>query len=199
MTQAPDPATRPAPDESGPGSRRALWYGLAAGVIVAAGFSARMANEAPRPAPAPAVSDATAGAMPAAAHSLTAVEQFAMVSPDNAPQALLQSGLTPDQQATVLAGIRRREYRLVRMPIYDEAGTGGVVTVRSGGIAQTVPLGAQPRVVLLPIRMSGEVDIMPVADPGPAGVAPGAITVLGPTPLPVIHRDEMLVLNVIVQ
>ncbi|MBB2189129.1 hypothetical protein HLH34_04020 [Gluconacetobacter azotocaptans] len=197
MTQVPDPATRPAPDDSGPGSRRALWYGLAAGVIVAAGFSARMANEAPRPAAA--VSDAAGGAMPAAAHSLTAVEQFAMVSPDNAPQALQQSGLSPDQQATILAGIKRREYRLVRMPIYDEAGTGGVVTVRSGGIAQTVPLGAQPRVVLLPIRISGEVDIAPVVDPGPAGVAPGAITVLGPTPLPVIHRDEMLVLNVIVQ
>ncbi|MBB2202191.1 hypothetical protein [Gluconacetobacter tumulisoli] len=200
MTQVPDPATRPAPDESGPGSRRALWYGLAAGVIVAAGFSARMANDSPQRAPAPAISDGTtAGAIPAAAHTLTAAEQFAMISPDNAPQALAQSGLTPNQQATILAGIRRREYRLVRMPIYDEAGTGGVVTVRSGGIAQTVPLGAQPRVVLLPIRISGEVDITPVADPGPAGVAPGAITVLGPTPLPVIHRDEMLVLNVIVQ
>ncbi|RDI40505.1 hypothetical protein C7453_101299 [Gluconacetobacter liquefaciens] len=200
MRQTPDPEARAAPDEAGPGKGRPLWYGLAAGMIVVAGFSARMAtqSEHPAPAPAPIVSDATHGAA-AGANALTSTQQFAMIAPDNAPRALQQSGLPPDQQARILAGIRKREYRLVQMPIYDEAGTGGVVTVSSGGITQTVPLSPKPRTVLLPIRISGEVDIAPVSDPGPAGVAPGAITVLGPTPLPVIHRDQMLVLDVIVQ
>ncbi len=199
MRQTPDPEARAAPDEAGPGKGRPLWYGLAAGMIVVAGFSARMATQSdhPAPAPAPIVSDAARGV--AAANALTSTQQFAMIAPDNAPRALQQSGLPPDQQARILAGIRKREYRLVQMPIYDEAGTGGVVSVSSGGITQTVPLSPQPRTVLLPIRISGEVDIAPVSDPGPAGVAPGAITVLGPTPLPVIHRDQMLVLDVIVQ
>ena len=199
MRQTPDPEARAAPDEAGPGKGRPLWYGLAAGMIVVAGFSARMATQSdhPAPAPAPIVSDAARGV--AAANALTSTQQFAMIAPDNAPRALQQSGLPPDQQARILAGIRKREYRLVQMPIYDEAGTGGVVSVSSGGITQTVPLSPRPRTVLLPIRISGEVDIAPVSDPGPAGVAPGAITVLGPTPLPVIHRDQMLVLDVIVQ
>ncbi|ACI51826.1 conserved hypothetical protein [Gluconacetobacter diazotrophicus PA1 5] len=199
MRPTPDPEPRATPDEAGPGKARPLWYGLAAGVIVIAGFSARMAHEQAQPAPAPAISaDGAAGAA-GSAHVLNSTQQFAMISPDNAPRALQQSGLTPDQQARILAGIRKREYRLVRMPIYDQGGTGGVVTLSSGGITQTVPLTAQPRTVLLPIRISGEVDIVPVSDPGVAGLAPGAITVLGPTPLPIIHRDEMLVLDVIVQ
>lgn len=200
MRQTPEPEARATPDEAGPGRGRPLWYGLAAGMIVVAGFSARMATQSQHPAPVPAAiaGDAANGTV-SAANTLTSTQQFAMIAPDNAPRALQQSGLTPDQQARILAGIHKREYRLVQMPIYDQAGTGGVVTVSSGGITQTVPLTARPRTVLLPIRISGEVDIAPVSDPGPAGVAPGAITVLGPTPLPVIHRDQMLVLDVIVQ
>jgi hypothetical protein len=201
MRQTPDPEARATPDEAGPGKGRPLWYGLAAGMIVVAGFSARMAHEQgqPAPAPAPAISSGAEGATAGAATVLSSTQQFAMISPDNAPRALQRSGLTPDQQARILAGIRKREYRLVSMPIYDQGGTGGVVTVRSGGITQAVPLTARPRTVLLPIRISGEVDIAPLSDPGVTGLAPGAITVLGPTPLPVIHRDEMLVLDVIVQ
>lgn len=203
MRHMPEPEPGAAADESGPARGRPLWYGLAAGVIVVAGFSARMAHQQQQhPAPAPAISSdgrTVGGAGLGSAHVLASTQQFAMISPDNAPRALQQSGLTPDQQARILAGIRRREYRLVQMPLYDEGGRGGVVTVTSGGITQTVPLTPRPRTVLLPIRISGQVDIAPVTDPGLAGVAPGAITVLGPTPLPVIHRDEMLVLDVIVQ
>ncbi|MFT9092277.1 MAG: hypothetical protein ABF479_14960, partial [Gluconacetobacter sp.] len=78
MRQTPDPEARAAPDEAGPGKGRPLWYGLAAGMIGVAGFSARMAtqSEHPAPVPAPIGSDAAHGAA-AGANSLPPTQQFA--------------------------------------------------------------------------------------------------------------------------
>ncbi|MBS4073960.1 hypothetical protein KGY14_02005 [Ameyamaea chiangmaiensis] len=198
MLETPEPDRRPDP-QGAPPVRRAMFYGMI-GVIAVAGLTRGLsAHHDAVPAPQPAAQQAPATpALPG--HALQAAGQFNLIQPDRAAQALARTALPPDQKAEILAGIARRDYRLVEMPIYDNAGTGGIVSVRSGGISQQVALSStKPTTVVLPIRISGEVDILPVSDPGLSGISPGAITSLGPTALPTIHKDEYLVLDVIAQ
>jgi len=197
MLETPEPDRQPV--KSGqPPVRRALMVGMM-GVIVAAGLSARLAShqDATPAAQTPARQAATA-ALPS--HALQSAAQFNLIAPENAATALARSGMSPDQQANILAAVKRRDYRLVEMPIYDNAGTGGVVSVRSGAFTQQVALSSvKPTTVILPILISGEVDIVPVSNPGVTGIASAAITSLGPIALPVIHNDEYLVLDVVAQ
>jgi len=197
MLETPEPNRQP--EASGaPPLRRTMMVGMM-GIAVIAGLSSRLAHHQDATPATPPATHQSAPALPKG-HAVTAAAQFDLIAPEHAAQALARSGLPADQQASILAAVKRRDYRLVEMPIYDNSGAGGIVSVRSGMFAQQVALSSvKPTTVILPIRISGEVDIFPVSDPGVAGIAPAAITSTGPTALPIIQRDEYLVLNVIAQ
>ncbi|GBR19746.1 hypothetical protein AA0616_1616 [Komagataeibacter nataicola NRIC 0616] len=125
--------------------------------------------------------------------------EMPMISPERAADMLRQTNFTLQQQAEIMAALRRREIILADMPMYDMTGGGAVVNVESLGLVQTVHLGPQPRSVILPIRIAGNVSITPAGDPGPMGVHAGAVFVPGPTPLPVLMRGANLVIGVVVQ
>ncbi|RFD21052.1 hypothetical protein DY926_02910 [Komagataeibacter melaceti] len=125
--------------------------------------------------------------------------QMPMIAPDRAAEMLRQTSYTPAQQAEILAALQRREIVLADMPMYDMLGGGAVVNVQSLGLVQTVHLGPQPKSVILPIRIAGNVSITTAGDPGPAGIHAGAVFVPGPTALPVLTRDTEIVIGVVVQ
>lgn len=125
--------------------------------------------------------------------------QFSLIAPEKAAQALADSGYSEKEQADILAGVKRRELRLVAMPIFDATGAGGTVSVICGTTQRTVLLQPKPTVLVLPITVSGNVDIVPVSDPGPAGTGSGVITMFGPQALPIMHQGDTLGLTVIAQ
>ncbi|MCQ9154420.1 hypothetical protein JZX93_02380 [Acidomonas methanolica] len=208
MRERPEAEPRRLPDPA----QRAQHGGMATKVVIAAAallgtgyLASTHFPGATRPAPgvAPPLSQSPVPTPRPATH---VGAQFSMIAPENAPAALRHSGLTPDQQRTILAAVKRREVRLVNMPLADATGlTGKTVVVSSAGIAQTVVLGPAPKSVLLPIRDIGEVLITPVGPPGAThtiadGVQMVALTALGPQLLPTLpSTDQQLVLDVIVQ
>lgn len=125
--------------------------------------------------------------------------QMSLIAPEKAAQALASSGYSEKEQADILAGIKRRDLRLVAMPIFDATGTGGTVSVVCGTTHRTVALQPTPTVLILPITIAGNVDILPVSDPGVTGIGAGVVTLFGPQPLPVMHQGESLGLTVIAQ
>lgn len=64
---------------------------------------------------------------------------------------------------------------------------------------RTVALQTNPTVLILPITVAGNVDILPVSDPGIVGIGSGVITMFGPQVLPVMHQGDSLGLTVIAQ
>ncbi len=125
--------------------------------------------------------------------------QMPMISPDRAADMLRQTSYSIQQQAEILAALKRRDIILADMPMYDMTGSNAVVNVQSLGLVQTVRLGPQPKSVILPIRVAGNVSITAAGDPGPAGIHAGAVFVPGPTALPVLTRDTEIVIGVVVQ
>jgi hypothetical protein len=130
---------------------------------------------------------------------LSVAGQFAYISPENAPAALKQAGYSQEEQASILAGINRRDYRLAVMPLFDASGTGGTIAVTSGSVRRVVHLTPEPQPIVLPITIAGEVSIAAISPTGPAGITSGAVTVLGPEALPSLQQGETLPLTVIVQ
>ncbi|ASC05829.1 hypothetical protein WSS15_08250 [Acetobacter pasteurianus] len=122
-----------------------------------------------------------------------------LIASQKAAQTLAKSNYTDQEQADILAGIKRRDIRLVAMPVYDATGAGGTITLICGAWHQTVHLSPTPQTVILPITISGNVDIIPASDPGPAGIGSGAITVFGPQTLPIMYKGDTLPLTVIAQ
>lgn len=125
--------------------------------------------------------------------------QMPMISPDRAAEMLRQTSYSIQQQAEILAALKRRDIILADMPMYDMAGGNAVVNVQSLGLVQTVHLGPRPKSVILPIRVAGNVSITAAGDPGPTGIHAGAVFVPGPTALPVLTRDTEIVIGVVVQ
>jgi|GEM_PF-3326244 len=155
------------------------------------------ASTTPQPPPAPQQQH-TAAATPQVQH---AAAQLAMIDPAHAEAALRHSPFPADQQANILAAVKRGELRLVNMPVFDPQGIpGNIITISSAGLSQRVVLSGKPQQVLLPIQTAGEVDITPVTTPGPTGLAVGAIFAMGPTVLPAFNApNQMLALDVFVQ
>ncbi|MFT8718426.1 hypothetical protein, partial [Acetobacter sp.] len=125
--------------------------------------------------------------------------QMVYIAPENAAAALRGAGYTPDEQTRIMAAIKRREYRLAVMPVFDATNTGGTILIQSGVMKKIVHLTPQPQNVILPITLAGEVTITPVSAPGPTGITPGAITVLGPEIFPALQTGDSLLLSVMVQ
>ncbi|MCP1230329.1 hypothetical protein [Acetobacter indonesiensis] len=125
--------------------------------------------------------------------------QLSLIAPEKAAEALASSGYSEKEQADILAGVKRRDLRLVAMPIFDATGTGGTVNVVCGTMHRTVALQTTPTVLILPISVTGNVDILPVSDPGIVGIGSGVITMFGPQVLPVMHQGDSLGLTVIAQ
>lgn len=130
-----------------------------------------------------------------------AAAQFAMIAPENAAQLLRHSNFTPDQQQSILAAVKRRDMRLVQMPIADASGqVGQTMNVSSAGLSQNVVLTGKLQSVLLPIRDIGEVSLTPVTVPRPGGIQVVALSALGPELLPNLSSlDQQVILDVIVQ
>ena len=125
--------------------------------------------------------------------------QMSLIAPEKAAEALAGAGYSEKEQADILAGIKRRDLRLVAMPIFDATGAGGTVSVQCGTTQRVVHLQPTPTVLVLPITIAGNVDILPVSDPGVTGIGGGVITLFGPEALPVMHQGESLGLTVIAQ
>ncbi|MBS0985882.1 hypothetical protein [Acetobacter thailandicus] len=125
--------------------------------------------------------------------------QVRLISPDSAAEALSHSEFSPDEQSQILAAVKRRELRLVEMPVFDAAGSGGIVTISCGTMSQTVHLAPTPKTLILPITVAGTVSVTPASDPGMSGIGTGVITMFGPQALPVIHGGQTLSMTVIAQ
>jgi hypothetical protein len=195
MQNKPDPAWQPQPQtaEKSPNLRLGL-IGMAACVLMAGAglhfYGAGKNTSGPALGAESATSD----------DSQRMGLPLNVIAPQNAAQALAGSSFSAQQQADILAAVKRRDVRLVAMPVYDATGAGGMITLVCGPWQQSVGLTARPTTVILPISMSGHVDIIPTAPPGPAGIGSGAITVFGPMPLPVLYKQgDTLALTVIAQ
>ncbi len=195
MNQGPDPLRELQPQTEANSSGLRVLVAAVAGITLIAGGGAWL-NHSSSPTAQQQGQEKTAQP---AGRQLTFGAEFALIAPEHAEQALQNAGYSASDQARILAGIKRREYRLVTMPIFDASGAGGVVSVQSGVVTKMVTLSQNPVSVVLPILISGEVQISPVSDPGVTGMQPGALTVLGPTLLPTIHRDEYLTMTVVAQ
>lgn len=125
--------------------------------------------------------------------------QAIYIAPENAAAALRKAGYTPDEQANILAAVKRREYRLAVMPVFDAANTGGTVLIQSGMMKKLVHLSPRPQNIVLPITLAGDVTITPVSTSSPSGIVTGVITVLGPQIFPVLQTGDSLFLSVMVQ
>ncbi|MBO1324695.1 hypothetical protein K2X14_05960 [Acetobacter sp. TBRC 12305] len=194
MHKEPEPAWKPQPRaaEAASGGRMAL-IGLAACVLVA-GAGVHFMGGGKGVGTTPAV-ESTQAADDANRTGLP----LNLISPEKAAQTLAATDYSADEQASILAAVKRRDARLAVMPIYDASGTGGTVTLICGAWHHVVHLTPTPQTVVLPIAMSGHVDIIPVTDPGPTGIASGVLTVFGPQTLPIVYKGDTLALTVIAQ
>lgn len=202
MMQSPDPHDRSRPQAEPSAGTSRTFAALATGLCLLAGGSWWLSNTTTHQAPhQQSVAAAEHQQAPSAAEAppqLPAM-QMALVAPDHAAAALRRAGYPPDILANLLAGIRRREFRLVEMPVFDADGTGGSVTITSGPLTTTLPLTAKPQIVVLPIAISGEVSFTPAPASAGKGIHAGVISVTGPLELPVLHGSETLRAMVIAQ
>ncbi|WP_127102733.1 MULTISPECIES: hypothetical protein [unclassified Asaia] len=127
--------------------------------------------------------------------------QFALVPTDKAASALASTGFDEQQRAQILAAVKNRRMRLVRMPIAQVSGAiGQSVAITSGGLRQNLVLKPDLQSVVLPIYLAGEVTIDPLTPPPTGGLGTGILTTLGPQILPLITSlNQQIVLDVIVQ
>nr|WP_298798619.1 hypothetical protein [uncultured Acetobacter sp.] len=197
MTHSPDPAYKAQTEkEEKPSHFRLLMVALATCALVAgAGFHYAGSNNGNTATP---VADASTDQSGSTTQPRPGV-QFSLIAPEKAAAALAASGYSEKEQADILAGVKRRDLRLVAMPIFDATGTGGTVTVICGTTQRTVLLQSKPTVLILPITVSGNVDIIPASDPGIVGIGSGVVTMFGPQVLPVMHQGDTLGLTVIAQ
>lgn len=194
------PQRQPEKDPENRGS--GLMIAAIAALMVVAGGASWMANgngarsgqATPPPLPAP---QNTQNETPNGRFSVAG--QFAYISPENAPAALRQAGYSESEQASILAGIKRRDYRLAVMPVFDAGGTGGTIAIASGPVRRIVHLTPKPKPIVLPITIAGEVTIAAISSTAPTGLTAGAVTVLGPEALPTLQQGDNLLLTVIVQ
>ena len=192
MRQDQEPAAAPEPHSAAHTTRTAL-IGLAACALVAWGTLHVLR---------PGAADNAAPQAVAAAEDpniLHADATMAVINAANAPKALADSGYSTAEQADILAAVKRHEVKLVAMPVYDATGAGGAITIVCGPWQRTVSLLPTPTTVILPIAISGAVDILPATPPGPMGTGSGAVTVFGPQALPVLYKGNTLSLTVLAQ
>ncbi|NPC88782.1 hypothetical protein HNH97_07660 [Gluconacetobacter entanii] len=209
------PPTEPSrqPQRQG-GSRRMVVAGLLAAVVAGGlgvhslGGASDATSGAGGAAGAPTAlagqggSSAGGGLRAAVDHTRTHADllgEMPMIAPDRATDMLQFTSFDINQKNAILAALKRHEIVLAEMPLYDMGTGSSVVSVESMGLTQIVHLTGQPRTVVLPIRIAGEVTIRPVSDPGATGLHAGAIFVPGPTSLPVLYKDGQLVIGVVVQ
>ncbi|MFT8463837.1 hypothetical protein [Acetobacter persici] len=197
MTYSPDPAYKAQPEkEEKPSHLRLIMVALATCALVAgAGFHYAGSNTGNPTAP---LAGGSADQNGSTAQPRPGV-QFSLIAPDKAAEALAMTSFSEKEKADILAGVKRRELRLVAMPIFDATGAGGTVTVACGTMHQTVLLQPKPTVLILPITVSGNVDIIPSSDPGAVGIGSGVVTMFGPQALPIMHQGDTLGLTVIAQ
>ncbi|EHH68974.1 hypothetical protein [Gluconobacter morbifer] len=199
MTSQPEPRPQPLPDESASHSK-AAWAGgglLAALTVGAGAFFYSHGAPSPAPAPAPPGHNAPASNTP----TLTAAAQLSMLPPAKARTALARTGFSADEQARILAAVKRGEMRLVEMPVLDAAGqVGQTIDVTVSGLTQRVVLTGKFQHLVLPIAEAGQITIAPVTMPHAPALTIGALTALGPEVLPSLTAlDQRILLNVIVQ
>ncbi|GBQ09690.1 hypothetical protein AA14362_2344 [Acetobacter cerevisiae DSM 14362] len=197
MTHSPDPAYKAQTEkEEKPSHFRLLMVALATCALVAGAgyhYSGSSTGESTAPLAGGAADQNSGTAQPRPG------VQFSLIAPDKAADALAMSSFSEKEQADILAAVKRRELRLVAMPIFDATGAGGTVTVICGTTRQTVLLQPKPTVLILPITVAGNVDIIPSSDPGNVGIGSGVVTMFGPQALPIMHQGDTLGLTVIAQ
>ncbi|AOX19135.1 hypothetical protein [Kozakia baliensis] len=210
MMHRPDPELQRLPPHSvqegasdaRPGGALGVKLAIAAAALLASGALATHNFYSSDHKTTPAQSAQIANQTPAAPHQpIHAAAQFAMIAPENAARALQKSRFSQDQRAQILAAVKRRDVRLVEMPVADASGqVGQAVSISSAGITQTVVLTGKLQSVLLPIRNAGEVTVTPVTQPRTGGLQTGVLTALGPEVLPTLSSlAQQIILDVIVQ
>ena len=114
------------------------------------------------------------------------------------PEAVAAMGLPTGEAATLAQAVQHGRLRLVRLPLFDAAGSeaGRSVQVSSAGYTRLVPLTRQPVVVTLPI---GRVGTVSFRGAGPGSVGVGALTLSGPVQLPALAVGQTLDVGVVAQ
>ncbi len=119
------------------------------------------------------------------------------------PEAVAAMGLPTGEAATLAQAVQRGRLRLVRLPLFDAAGSeaGHSVQVSSAGYTRLVPLTRQPVVVTLPIGRVGTVSFRDASpgSVGPAGTTIGALTLSGPVQLPTLAAGQTFDVGVVAQ
>lgn len=198
MNDLPDPVYKVQPEkEEKPSHFRTVLVALATCTLLA-GAGVHFMGSGNNTSTTPAAAGSGDNQSADASQQRTGI-QLSLIAPDKAAEALASSGYSEKEQADILAGVKRRDLRLVAMPIFDATGTGGTVSVISGTMHRTIALQTNPTVLILPITVAGNVDILPVSDPGIVGIGSGVITMFGPQVLPVMHQGDSLGLTVIAQ
>ncbi|MFT8355224.1 MAG: hypothetical protein ABF617_11575 [Gluconobacter japonicus] len=133
--------------------------------------------------------------------TLHAAAQLSMLSPEEAPEALMGTSFTDQEKNHILAAVRRGRMRLVDMPVLDSAGvTGQTISVTTAGLTQSVVLTGQFQHLILPIAEAAQVTVAPLTIPHAPVLDIVAMTALGPEALPgMTALDQSIVLDVIVQ
>lgn len=127
--------------------------------------------------------------------------QLALIPTDRAEAALAETGFDKQQRTEIVAAVRNRRMRLVRMPIAQVSGAlGQSVAITSGSMTQNLLLKPELQTVVVPIYMAGEITINPLSTPAADGLESGILTTLGPLILPrLTNINQQIVLDVIVQ
>ena len=189
----------PIPARSGSGPLHATAYTLLALMVAGAAwvrFNDRIAASIPALAgPAEGVADRLADAS-----RIKGLLEVPILAANATAQAVADMAL-PDSEAKLLTdALRRRQLRLIRMPLLDlsaaPAAQGRMVQVSAGGYTRTLQLSRTPVTVTLPVGPVGTVSFQTASTDG---VGIGAMTLAGLARLPALPAGATLEIGVIAQ
>ena len=127
-----------------------------------------------------------------------ALLELGLVPVEESGAAVAGMGLSAGEAGLLLAALRERRVRLVRLPMVDETiGAGGHdVVVSTAGYTRSVRLTRTPVAVALPMGPAGEVAF---STPDADAVGIGALGLSGPVRLPDLARGDVLSVGVVAQ
>ena len=211
MNDTPEPQLKPLLDGSGNSVRQSgnERMGLTPKLVMATAIIAACMGGAMWHRSAPGTSSSAAGAQTIQTASPSQIRseaahfdaQLALIPTDRAESALAETGFDKQQRTEIVAAVRNKRMRLVRMPIAQVSGAlGQSVAITSGSMTQNLLLKPELQTVVVPIYMAGEITINPLSTPAAGGLESGILTTLGPLILPrLTNINQQIVLDVIVQ
>lgn len=120
-----------------------------------------------------------------------------VVQPGQIGAAAQEAGLSPAEQAALLADVQGGRAQLVWLTLYDsDAEDGDVAELRSAGFSRVVPLARTPVTVAVPVGTDRTILLVGSVDGGGGGVTVGVVLSSGPMPLPPLSVGQTIRLPV---